>query len=268
MTTGVTGSFATPYIGTSKAVTLSGSPVGITGTGNQDYTVTQPSGLTATISNLVVNLTGTVTYNCGTIVQAGQLTIANNVDGANLTLSGQLQLPGKNAPSQTGFNYFTNAVARVQSSTTWSAGTNTSSTITNVLSTAPTAGNTLIAVISTRGTSASRISSIAGGASTWTRATQTTVSSGTTTEIWYGTNIVAGASTNVVITQAAALRAASVVIEYSGLLAATTLDKTNSAAGTNSSPLTGTTTTTTAANEVWIGGIGFTNSTYTLSSLR
>ena len=135
-----------------------------------------------------------------------------------------------------------------------------------MLSTAPTAGNTLIAVISTRGTSASQISSISGGASTWTRATQTTVSSGTTTEIWYGTNIVARASTNVVITQAASLRSAAVVIEYSGLLVATTLDKTNSASGTNSSPVTGTTVATTVANEVWIGGISFTNSTYTLSS--
>ena len=102
--------------------------MGITGTGNQDYTVTQPSGLTATISNLVVNLTGTVTYNCGTIVQAGQLTIANNVDGANLTLSGQLQLPGKNAPSQTGFSYFTNAVGSRAVLHDMSAGTNTSST--------------------------------------------------------------------------------------------------------------------------------------------
>ena len=102
---------------------------------------------------------------------------------------------------------------RVQSAT-GSTGTTASTTFNVNLTTSPVAGNTLVAVISTRGTSANRVSAISGGGVTWSRVSQGTNTSGTTTEIWYGPNVSSG-TTGITITQAS-LRSAAVVIEYSG----------------------------------------------------
>ena len=64
-----TGTFANPYVGTNKPVT---SYVTVTGTGSGNYTATQPS-LTANITNLVVELTGSKNYDGTTTVAAGNL---------------------------------------------------------------------------------------------------------------------------------------------------------------------------------------------------
>ena len=156
---------------------------------------------------------------------------------------------------------------RVQAAT-GNTGSSAANTFTVTLNSAPANGNTLIAVISTRGTTAGRVSSVSSGGATWSRSVQSTNANGVTTEIWYGA-VTATGGTSVTITfvnsgwwQYTPLNyfAAAVVMEYSGILTTNPLDKTASSAGNNNSPITGTTATTTQANELWIGGIGLVNS--------
>jgi hypothetical protein len=257
-----TGTFASPGAGT-WAVTATGYSLGGANAGN--YTLSgQPTVPNATIAPRPLQLIGARTYD-GTLT-AGALSIANNVDGANLILTGSAELVGKNVGTQVVI-LNTPAAARVQSATvTGSTGTATNTTFSVTMGSAPVAGNTMIAVISTRGTSASRVSAITQTGANWSRATQATNTNGTTTEIWYAPNVALGAGTAVAITQAS-LRSAAVVMEYSGVLAVSPFDQVNNATGSSLSPVTGTPPATTQANELWIGGIGFISSTPTLGTI-
>ena len=167
--------------------------------------------------------------------------------------------------------FTSNAVAqtRVQFKT-GSVNSGTSIAMT-ALSPAPANGNTLVAVISTRGTAQNQVTSITQTGATWSRVTQSGAgaSTGSTTEIWYAPNV-SGAGTAITINLGATLRAAAVVIEYSGLLSPNPSDVSNNnfssgTAGTNAT--TGTTATTTQANELWIGGIGLVSSSISLSAI-
>ncbi len=257
-----TGTFASPGAGT-WAVTATGYFLGGANAGN--YTLSgQPSVPNATIAPRPIQLIGARTYN-GTLT-AGALSIANNIDGASLTLTGSAELAGKNVGGQAVI-LNTPVAARVQSATaTGSTGTGANTTFSVTMGSAPVAGNTMIAVISTRGTSASRVTAITQTGATWSRATQATNTNGTTTEIWYAPNVALGAGTAVAISQAS-LRSAAVVMEYSGVLAVSPSDQVNNATGSSLSPVTGTTPATAQANELWIGGIGFISSAPTLGTI-
>jgi hypothetical protein len=149
--------------------------------------------------------------------------------------------------------------------TTGNTGSGARTTITmTALSTAPVNGNTLIAIISTRGTSANRVSSILQTGVTWSFVTQAANTSGTTTEIWYAPNV-SGAGTAITI-NLASLRAAAVIVEYSGILQVSPQDQVANNTGSVTPASTGTTATTTQANELWIGGIGLVSSGYTLGT--
>jgi hypothetical protein len=152
---------------------------------------------------------------------------------------------------------------RVQSAT-GNTGASAATTIAVNMVTAPANGNTMIAVISTRGTSSDRVTSITQTGATWTRAAQTVGTAGTTTEIWVAPNVAAAAAA-VTINQASLLSAA-VVLEYSGVLAVSPLDKTASITGSSTAAATGTTVATTQAIELWIGGSGLVSSSYTLGN--
>ena len=152
---------------------------------------------------------------------------------------------------------------RVQNITGNNGTTTPSKYITLAMGENTTPGNTLIAVISTRGTAVDMVSGVSGGGATWIRAVQSTNYSGNTTEIWYSSNI-SVATKNIVITLSGISpwsRAAAIVMEYTGTLV---LDKVASSTGNSTKPVTGTTATTTQANEFWIGGIGY-NNTNTLN---
>ena len=78
-------------------------------------------------------------------------------------------------------------------------------------------GNTLIAVISTRGKAINMVSGVSGGGATWIKAVESINNSGNTTEIWYSSNI-SIATKNIVITLSGISpwsRAAAIVMEYS-----------------------------------------------------
>ena len=78
-------------------------------------------------------------------------------------------------------------------------------------------GNTLIAVISTRGKAINMVSGVSGGGATWIKAVESINNSGNTTEIWYSSNI-SVATKNIVITLSGISpwsRAAAIVMEYS-----------------------------------------------------
>ena len=157
-------------------------------------------------------------------------------------------------------------INRIQSATGNNGTTTPSKYITLAMSANTTPGNTLIAVISTRGTAVDMVSGVSGGGATWIRAVQSTNYYGNTTEIWYSSNI-SVATKNIVITLSGISpwsRAAAIVMEYTGTLV---LDKVASSTGNSTKPVTGTTATTTQTKELWIGGIGFSNSNYSLSSI-
>ncbi len=154
-------------------------------------------------------------------------------------------------------------ISRVQSAV-GNTGSSASTSIVANLPSTPVNGNTLIAVITTRGTSTNRVSSISSGVGVvWTRAVQSTGTNGTTTEIWYAPNVSSAAKT-ITVTQAS-LFSAMVVMEYSNI-ELSPLDQTANATGNNTIGSTGTTAPTTQANELLIGGIGLVSSVYTLGT--
>ena len=120
-----------------------------------------------------------------------------------------------------------------------------------------TNGNTLVAVIGTRSSTANAVDSISQTGATWNRATQATNASGNTTEIWYTTGLIVGTSggTDVTINLANSINASAIITQYSGIMTTGSLDKTANATGTSTTASTGTTTTTSQSNEVWIGGL-------------
>jgi autotransporter-associated beta strand protein len=230
------------------------------------------SGSASSVSNLTITaravvVSGSKTYDGLATITNSSLTIVNNVDGANLTLSGSAVLSGRNVGSQSVIPSTVAAPVRVQRT----AGTTGnlsqipiaySATLTN----APANGNTLVAVIATRGTNLNQVYSITQTGATWSRAVQAANANGTTTEIWYAPGV-QSAGTVVTITNSTKVRAAAVIFEYSGVLAISALDRTASTFGSGTSAVTGTTAITAQPTEVWVGGIGLTSSGYTLSSI-
>ena len=167
------GTFASANVGT-WAVTASGYALGGAHAGN--YTLSaQPIVLSASITARLVQLGGTRAYDGTTVAAAANLTVSNLVAGDNLTLSGSVTLAGKNVgPQAIPLTYST--PVRVQSATGFSAAS-TSTSFTVTMPAAPTSGNTLIAVISTRGAVADQITAIASTGAVWTRAGQSINSS-------------------------------------------------------------------------------------------
>jgi hypothetical protein len=243
------------------------------GTANQAITFTPAStanfntpsaiNVSVTVNPLAVQLSGSRLYDGTTTANSSILSIVNNIDGGNLTLSGSGILAGRNVGSQS--ISAVSALTRVQSTTGSTAGSAASSF--GVTVSAPANGNTLVAVISTRGISSNRVSSISQTGATWTKASEAVNASGETTEIWYAPNI-SGAGTTVTINLAASLFASAVVAEYTGILSASPVDKTATDTGTSTTPDTGTTATTTQGAELWLGGTGLPNSSYTLGSIQ
>ena len=253
------GTFSTKNAGTGLSVAT--APMTISGPAAGNYTLTQPT-LTGTITALPVTLSGSKTYDGTTTMPAAGVTMGNNLDGANLTLSGTATLAGVGVGAQALTTTYATST-RVQS-VTGSSGSSAAITI-PVTVTTPATGNTMVAVISTRGTSSGRVSSISQTGATWTRAAQAANANGTTTEIWYAPGVT-GAGTSVTINLGSSLFASAVVAEYSGVLTVSSVDKTASNTGSGSAADTGTTATTTQANELWIGGIGLANSGYALGT--
>ena len=254
------GVFASPNAGT-WAVTATGYSLSGASAGNYLLSA-QPAVPNATITARPVQLAGTRVYDGSASAAAAILTVSNRVAGDDLALTGSAFLAGKDVGSQGLLASFPSPV-RVQSAT-GSTGASASTSVSVTLASTPVAGNALVAVISTRGTSASRISGITGGGVTWSRVSQAANSGGATTEIWYGPKVASG-TTGITITQSS-LRSAAVVIEYSGLLTPASFDLAANSTGSSTSAVTGTTATTSQANELWLGGIGIADGRRTLNA--
>jgi autotransporter-associated beta strand protein len=235
------------------------------------------------ITPRVATLGGSMTYNGGTAITPDTgLTIANNVDGSNLTLSpstGAATLAAKNTGSETITSIATiitnvsyNTPSRVQTATNgggyWAGTTN--GTLTVTLANSPANGNMLVAVITTDRTNAPMVSGITNNSGTvnWTYATSSSGSIGlgygAETEIWYATNVQnAGKSATITFKAPGVLirlGAAAVVAEYSGVATSGALDQTaTNSAYSSASYSTGTTPTTTQANELWLAAVGILN---------
>ncbi|MCE9614680.1 MAG: hypothetical protein K8T26_10420 [Lentisphaerae bacterium] len=251
------GTFADKHAGTGKTVTIIG--LTLAGDDSDNYSLTPPT-TTATITALPVIVSGMREYDGSTEAEAGILTLDNDLDGASLSLSGSVTLAGRNVGDQ---NALARTVARVQTATGNSGSGAAAFTVT--LGSTPVTGNSLVAVISTRGTSANRVTAVTQTGVIWSRVSQAANGSGTTTEIWYAPNASA-AGTAVAITLANSLRAAAVVMEYSGVLSAGAQDQVASATGSSTTAVTGTTPSTSQGNELWIGGVGLVSSSYTLGT--
>jgi fibronectin type 3 domain-containing protein len=232
--------------------------------GNAAYAAASNVLQTLTVNPRPVLLSGTRVYDGTTAASAADLTITNKVGADDVTLSGSGALAGKDAGPQAVSQSIVYATpARVQSAT-GNTGASAATTIAVTLGGTPANGNTLVALVSTRGTSSNSVSSVTGGGVTWQRAAQAANSGGVTTEIWYGPNVTNG-TTAITITQASLISAA-VVAEYSGILAATPLDQNAGSTGSGTSAVTGTTPTTTQAAELWLGGIGIADGSRTLNA--
>lgn len=255
-----TGTFASANVGT-WAVTATGYSLGGSGAGNYVLSA-QPTVPNASITARPIQLTGARVYDGTAIAAAGILTIQNNLDGGNLGLTGSANLAGKDVGARA---LSTVAGATLVRSSTGSTGANAATSFNVTMSASAGAGNTMIAVISTRGTAADRVTGITQTGSTWSRVTQATNTNGTTTEIWSAPDV-AGGGTTVTINQAS-LRSAAVVMEYSGVLTAGAVDQLASSTGSSTAPVTGTTPTTAQANELWVAGVGFISSAPTLGSI-
>ena len=90
-------SFTNKDVGTGKPVSVSGYTLG--GASATNYSLTQPA-LSANITARPVTLSGSRVYDGTTAASAAILTIGNNVDGVNLTLSGSGTLAGANVGTQ------------------------------------------------------------------------------------------------------------------------------------------------------------------------
>ena len=255
-----TGVFTSPNAG-SQSVTASGYAIGGTNASNY-YLASQPAVANAIISPRPVVISGTRIYDGTTAVNASDLTVQNNLDGANLDLTGTAELSAKNTGTQT----FSSGIqpARVRFAT-GSTGNSSSSSINVTMGAAPVTGNTMIAVITTRGGVSNIVNSITQTGATWTRAAQSVYAAGSvTTEVWYAPGVT-NAGTGITISQST-VKSAAVIMEYSGLLVPASLDRTATASGNGTSVSTGTTTTTTQAKELWIGAIGTSSASTSVGS--
>ncbi|MEI6605174.1 MAG: DUF6288 domain-containing protein [Verrucomicrobiota bacterium] len=256
------GAFSDANVGTNKAVTASGYSLG--GANASNYVLAaQPSVANASITALPVVIGGSRVYDGTATIAGSALAISNKLSGDDLALTGNAALAAKDVGGQGIITSYATPV-RVQSST-GSTGTSSATSFKVTLTSSPGVGNTLIAVISTRGSSAGSVSSISQTGATWSRVVQAANGSGTTTEIWIASNVPASTATALTINQAS-LRSAAVVMEYSGILSASPVDQTASTTGSSTAAVTGTTTATTQANELWVGGIGIADGRRTLNS--
>ncbi|MCL4786976.1 MAG: hypothetical protein KJ070_09330, partial [Verrucomicrobia bacterium] len=213
-----------------------------------------------------LQLSGTRVYDGTADISAVDLSIVNNLDGANLTLTGTGGLSSPNVGSQAiSASAISEIPVRVNSATGAKTVAATGTSF-NVTVSTPTNGNTMVAVISTSGATSDRVSSITQTGASWLRAAQS-ANAGTTTEIWYAPNVSGAGTTVTVNLTATGYKAAAVVMEYSGIMAVNPLDQTASNTNTSASASTGTTPLTVQPAELWIGGIGFADDAPTLSAI-
>jgi ribosomal protein L30E len=97
--TGLAETYDTANAGTGKILSVAAYTVNDGNSGN-NYTVTTNTNATGVISALPVVLTGSRTYDGATDAAAAILTVANDLDGSNLTISGTGTLSSKNAGSE------------------------------------------------------------------------------------------------------------------------------------------------------------------------
>ena len=149
-----------------------------------------------------------------------------------------------------------NGITRVQGN---ARGTSASNNINVTMSSTPTSGNLLIAVIGTMVINLpfATVSSINQTSVTWTKQVDNSYSNmNLDNEIWAGV-VSSGASKNITVNLSHVADSGGIVdvCEYSGLATACFLDQTATATGQNTTTSTGTTFTTTHANELWIGSV-------------
>jgi autotransporter-associated beta strand protein len=244
------------------------------------------SNLTVTLRT--VTLAGRKTYDkTAVITPATGLTLANNVDGADLYLSpvtGTAMLAGWDAGQETitnttvittnidsitaSLNY--NMPTRVQSAGGtggyWSCNKAASFSVTLPGNT--TAGNMLVAVINTDSDSAGRVSGVSGGGGAWQKLcdaeNSTSTVWGSESELWYAPSVSSGNNSVTITLNSTAvltafLIAEAVVMEYSNVISAP-LDQYTSSSGGTSPASTGVTSATAQSYEVWVAGLGTANS--------
>ena len=255
-----TGTYNSKDVATATTVTYNG--VSLSGAQASNYALQAA----ATIAPKPLALGGSRNYDGTTAIGNASLTIANKVGADDVSLaSGSTTLAGRNAGVQACVSNNPVAPARVGTYATGSTGASAATSF-SVTVPPPASGDTLVAIISTRSTSAGAVTGIVqSGGALWTRAAQSVGTAGTTTEIWYASNL-QSAGTSVTIQLASAVFASAVLAEYAGVLGSAAADQTANSSGNSNSAVTGTTATTAQANELWIGGIGLDGSTATLGT--
>lgn len=158
------------------------------------------------------------------------------------------------------------AIAFVQNTANGSESTSTGS-YTVTASTTPTIGNTLIAVISSDGNTASQTTSIADSkGNVWTKDLE--VNNTGEVQIWRAPVTATGAGIifTIVYNAASSSNNSVVIQEFSNSVGALTKDQTATGTGTSISPTTAASSATTNANEVVIAGLAFKGATTTATA--
>jgi hypothetical protein len=250
-------------------LTVPGSPYSVYAvySGDERYPGSTSASSNLTIIPRPLVVSGTMTYSGAAMAPAASLGVNNNLDGTNLALGGYAMLDGRDV----GPHAVVSSTAATPARQQFAAGAVGSAPATNftvTLPSAPTNGDTLVAVITTRGTPPNQVTSVTNdNVSTWRRAVQVVDANWTTTEIWYAPIAVTNAGATITIYQATSLFSAAVVLEYAGVVTLGALDRMASATGYGHAVVTGTTLTTAQPNELWVGGISFVSSDTTLGSV-
>ncbi|HYW01517.1 MAG TPA: hypothetical protein VE862_08610 [Candidatus Acidoferrum sp.] len=148
---------------------------------------------------------------------------------------------------------YSTPISRIQ----YMRGTNSGATITVTLTSTPTNGNDLIAVISNEGSGQTVNGISETGVTQWAKVVSgKSGNNQAEVEIWKAENV-QGASKTIIITLSGtpAYGGSADVLEYSGLATSSSTDQTANTSGAGTSSVTGTTPTTTNANELRLGGI-------------
>ncbi|MBU6158213.1 MAG: autotransporter-associated beta strand repeat-containing protein [Bacteroidetes bacterium] len=258
-----TGTFASVNAGAGIAVTATG--FSISGAAASNYSLTQPTGLTGTITPRPITLSGTRSYDGTIFASATDLSITNVVSGDNLSLTGSGLINLKDVGSRIIAN--TSSISRRQFAN-GNTGNNPNTSFSVTLGQAPQNGNTLIAVIATRGNASNTISGISQTGTTWQRATQSVNASGSlTVEIWYAQGSATSDASITVTMNQSNVKSSATVIEYNGVLSLNPLDATSANTGSGTAASTGNITTT-QANDLIIAGVGLQGSSPGMSTIE
>jgi hypothetical protein len=235
----------------------------ISGTVTDQQTAVPISGATVTCTCQAgsVSTDASGFYSFTSIVPGSSYTVSVTAIGfTGLTSSAFAVNPGLTSTVNLQLSAISKALKVVETFGAANAGTTGSTSLTATTVTATGKGDLLVVTVRDRSsplTSVSGISDTSSGLNIWKKATGIQNTQGDE-EIWYVANAASVTGVAVNVTGAASL--AMTVLDISGAVVATPLDRTSTSRGSGTAASTGTTATTSQVNEIVVADIGWNSS--------